>query len=129
MRSPEGIYSGLRIQQPHGAKAGDSGDTPIFEELAFLRALVENSTEGLLTIDVNSRILFANAAIEDILGYRSDELIGSSKMKIIPERLRPVHEHGLNQYLQTGERHIDWSGVELPTLHKDGHEVPVSASL
>lgn len=111
------------------ATAGDSRDTPIFEEPAFLRALVENSTEGLLTIDADSQILFANPAIENILGYRPDELIGSSKMKIIPERLRPVHEAGLEQYLRTGEKHVDWNGVELPALHKDGHEVPVSVSL
>lgn len=109
--------------------AEDSGDAPIYEEPAFLRALVENSTEGILTIDADSEILFANPAIENILGYCPDELIGSSKMKIIPDRLRPVHEAGLEQYLRTGEKHIDWTGVELPALHKDGHEVPVSVSL
>lgn len=110
-------------------KVGDAPDEPIFEDPAFLRALVENTTEGLLTINPESRILFANPAIEDILGYPPDELIGSSKMRIIPERLRPVHASGLKQYLQTGEKHIDWTGVELPALHKDGHEVPVSVSL
>lgn len=110
-------------------KVGDTPITALSTDSAFLQALVENTTEGLLTIDADSKILFANPAIENILGYPPDELIGSSKMKIIPERLRPVHEAGLTQYLQTGKKHIDWTGVELPALHKDGHEVPVSVSL
>lgn len=108
---------------------GDPSDLVLSEDSAFLQALVANTTEGLLTIDAESKILFANPAIEDILGYPPDELIGSSKMKIIPERLRPVHGSALKQYLQTGEKHIDWTGVELPALHKAGHEVPVSVSL
>lgn len=112
-----------------GQLSGDLDGESLWTDEAFLRALVENTSEGLLTIDTDSQILFANPAIEEILGYTPEELIGSSKMKIIPERLREVHEAGLNQYLQTSEKHIDWTGVELPALHKDGHEVPVSVSL
>ena len=95
----------------------------------FLKTLVGNTSEGLLTIDADSTIIFANAAIEDILGYTPEELVGSSKLEIIPERLRPVHERQLAKYIETGDKHIDWDGVELPALHKDGHEVPVTISL
>ncbi|MDS0298005.1 PAS domain-containing sensor histidine kinase [Halogeometricum sp. S1BR25-6] len=95
----------------------------------FLRSLLESTTEGILVIDTESRIRFANPAIEPILGYRPEELIGREKMVIIPERLRSAHKEGLSQYLDTGERHIDWTGVDLPALHKDGHEVPVSVSM
>ncbi|ELZ27169.1 PAS/PAC sensor signal transduction histidine kinase [Halogeometricum pallidum JCM 14848] len=95
----------------------------------FLRSLLESTTEGILVIDTESRIRFANPAIEPILGYRPEELVGREKMIIIPERLRSTHEDGLAQYLDTGEQHIDWTGVDLPALHKDGHEVPVSVSI
>lgn len=111
-----------------GERVGSLDSSAIWEEEEFLRALVENTSEGLLTIDRNRQILFANPAIEEILGYEPAELIGSSKMKIIPERLRSVHDAGLNQYLESGEKHIDWTGVELPALHKEGYEVPVSVS-
>lgn len=111
------------------ADRGGATGGPILDDPGFLRALIENTSEGLLTIDTESRILFANPAIEEILGYRPDELVGSSKMEIIPERLRPVHGKALQQYIETGEKHVDWSGDELPALHRDGHEVPVSVSL
>ncbi|GAA0292870.1 PAS domain S-box protein [Halarchaeum salinum] len=99
------------------------------EESEFLQVLVENTSQGILTIDTDSVILFANPAIEPILGYTPEELIGSSKMTIIPDRLRSAHQNGLDAFVETGERHIDWDGVELPALHKDGHEVPVMVSL
>jgi PAS domain S-box-containing protein len=95
----------------------------------FYRTLVENAAEGMLTIDGDSKIVYANPAVEDILGYSPDELVGSSKMKIIPDRLRPVHAAALESYVRTGDRNIDWDGIELPALHKDGHEVPTLISL
>ncbi|WP_459806593.1 PAS domain S-box protein [Halopiger thermotolerans] len=111
--------------------APDSPESPPspFDEGDFFRQLVANTSEGLLTIDEDSRILFANPAIEEILGYDPGELVGNSKMVLIPERLRPAHAAGLEKYLRTGEKHIDWDGIELPALHKDGHEVPVLVSL
>ncbi|MWV38605.1 PAS domain S-box protein [Natrialba sp. INN-245] len=100
-----------------------------FDENEFFRQLVANTSEGLLTIDAESTIVFANPAIEEILGYSPDELIGHSKMTLIPPRLRDAHQAGLEKYLRTDEKHIDWAGIELPALHKDGHEVPVLISL
>ncbi|WP_455449084.1 PAS domain S-box protein [Natrinema thermotolerans] len=109
----------------------DDLESPLFpfEEGEFFRQLVANTSEGLLTIDEESTIVFANPAIEEILGYSPAELIGSSKMTLIPERLQDAHAAGLEKYLRTGEKHIDWDGIELPALHKDGHEVPVLVSL
>ncbi|MCU4741614.1 PAS domain-containing sensor histidine kinase [Halobacteria archaeon AArc-m2/3/4] len=105
------------------------GETPSEIDTDFFRTLVANTSEGLLTIDSNSTIVFANPAIEDILGYSPAELVGSSKLEIIPERLRSTHERQLQRYIETGEKNIDWDGVRLPALHKDGHEVPVMISL
>ena len=92
-------------------------------------ALAEASADGMIMLDDNSNIRYANPAVERILGHTPEELIGGSKMTIIPERLRRVHAEALQRYLDTGEKHIDWTYVELPGLHKDGHEVPLAISL
>lgn len=91
--------------------------------------LLESVSEAILTIDTDSRILYANPAVERILGYTPRELVGQSKLSIIPPRLRTAHETGLRSYIETGEKHIDWDGIELPALHKDGHEIPALISL
>jgi len=110
-----------------GTDASEPLESPLFpfDESEFFRQLVANTSEGLLTIDEESTIVFANPAIEDILGYSPEDLIGSSKMTLIPERLQSAHAAGLEKYLRTGDKHINWDGIELPALHKDGHEVPV----
>ncbi|MFB1065617.1 PAS domain S-box protein [Natrinema sp. H-ect4] len=114
-----------------GTDASEPLESPLFafDESEFFRQLVANTSEGLLTIDEESTIVFANPAIEDILGYSPEDLIGSSKMTLIPERLQSAHAAGLEKYLRTGDKHINWDGIELPALHKDGHEVPVLVSL
>ncbi|ELY63119.1 PAS domain S-box protein [Natrinema versiforme] len=119
MANPESSTSEARFSSPSLASNIDG---------RFFQTLLENTSDGILTIDEHSEIVFANPAIEDILGYRPDELIGSSKLEVIPERLQHVHKRQLERYIETGEKNIDWGGVELPAVHKDGHEVPVSIS-
>jgi PAS domain S-box-containing protein len=92
-------------------------------------ALAEASADGIIMLDDDSVIRYANPAVERILGYSPEELVGGSNMTIIPERLRRVHAEALQRYLETGEKHIDWRYVELPGQHKDGHEVPLAISL
>jgi len=47
---------------------------------------------------------------------------------LMPEYIRHVHRAGLERYVTTGQRHISWRAVELPGLHKSGHEIPLEIS-
>jgi hypothetical protein len=47
---------------------------------------------------------------------------------LMPEYLRRLHDEGVRRYIETGRRHINWEGYELPGLHKDGHEIPLEVS-
>ena len=47
---------------------------------------------------------------------------------LMPEYLRHVHEMSLRRYVETGEKHLDWRGVELPGLHKNGREITLEVS-
>jgi PAS domain S-box-containing protein len=92
------------------------------------RTLAETASDAILTIDRESRILFVNQATAEIFGYRTDELIGQKLTMLMPERMRGRHDAGLGNYLKTNEKHINWSGVELPGLHKSGAEIPLEVS-
>jgi PAS domain S-box-containing protein len=91
-------------------------------------ALAESAPDAILTIDEESTILSANAAVERIFGYLPDELVGRRLTTLIPERLRAAHDTGIARYLRTGQRNIPWTGVQLPALTKDGREIPVEIS-
>jgi len=112
------------VDDPDASGLGDAG-----ERRRAFDALAEASADGIIMLDDDSTVRYANPAVERILGYEPEALVGGSKMAIIPERLREVHAEALQRYLDTGEKHIDWTYVELPGLHADGHEVPLAISL
>jgi len=112
------------VADPDAATVRDAG-----ERRRAFDALAEASADGIIMLDDDSTVRYANPAVERILGYEPEELVGASKMTIIPERLREAHAEALQRYLDTGEKHIDWTYVELPGLHADGHEVPLAISL
>lgn len=92
------------------------------------RTLAQTASDAIVTIDRDSKILYANQAIEKIFGYSSNELLGSDITVLMPESLRSSHYHGLERYYETGEKHIPWSAVELAGQHRDGHEIPLEIS-
>jgi PAS domain S-box-containing protein len=92
------------------------------------RLITETAQDAILTIDEQSTITFCNPAVERLFGYAPKELIGRPLATLIPERLREGHRRGVERFLRTGERKIPWTGVELPALHKDGHEFPCEIS-
>lgn len=92
------------------------------------RVVTEAAQDAIFTIDEHSTILFCNPAVERVFGYPPEELLGQPLSIIIPPRLRPAHQRGIERFLQTRQRHIPWTGVELPAIHKTGREFPCEIS-
>ena len=93
-----------------------------------LRAVAETAADAIITIDDHSRILYVNRAAERIFGHTAADVLGQSLTMLMPDYLRRAHESGLSKYVETGRRHISWEGVELPGLHRDGHEFSLEVS-
>ena len=85
-------------------------------------------TEAILTIDAESKILFVNPAACRLFGYQKTELIGESLTVLIPLELRERHLVGFSRYMHTGKRSLNWDGIRLPAMHKNGSQVPVEIS-
>lgn len=93
-----------------------------------LEAITRHSRDAIVTMDAESRIQFANPAVEDHFGYTPEELQGERLTILMPERLRDRHLRGIDRYVRTGERSVTWSNVEFHGLHKDGYEILLSIS-
>jgi PAS domain S-box-containing protein len=106
--------------------------SPFNQESAEARRLfysiAETAADGILVIDTDSIIQFANPAIESIFGYSSDELIGQALMKLMSPQLADLHRGSFKRYLETGVRRLNWKAIELPGLRKDGSIVPIEVS-
>jgi len=123
----------LEIMSPIGAEIGQllvrkQGEQALRESETRFRTLAETASDAIITIDERSTIIYINQAAETIFGYPVAEMLGADLTMLMPEYLRHVHRAGLSRYVETGRRHIAWSAVELPGLHKDGREVPLELS-
>ncbi len=98
------------------------------ESESRFRIFAETASDATFTINDKSTIVYVNPAVQRIFGYHPAELLGQSLETIIPPRMRDAHNAGIRRYSETGRRNIPWSGVELPGLHKDGHEIPLEIS-
>ena len=98
------------------------------ETRARLRAISESSTDAIVVVDADSRVQFANPAVETHFGYDPASLRGELLTTLMPERYRERHLAAIDRYLETGERSLNWSNVEFPGQHRDGTEMPLSVS-
>lgn len=108
-----------------GAKVEDRV-VNLIEDSNFFESLVEDSSDAIVTIDENSRIVYANQSVERVFGYEPEDLIGEPLTTVMPQSLVKNHHQSLTRYLSTGERTLDWNDVRFPGKHADGHELQLS---
>ncbi|MFB6135157.1 MAG: bacterio-opsin activator domain-containing protein [Halobacteriaceae archaeon] len=91
-------------------------------------SVADVANDCVVTIDADSVVQYANAAVEDVFGYAPEELRGESLTALMSDDAAAAHLGAVERYLDTGERTLDWEYVELVGRHRDGHEVPLGVS-
>ncbi len=92
-------------------------------------ALLEAMPDAVVVADMRSRIVYANASVERLLGWAPGALIGEHLHVIQPERLHEAHDAGFGRYAATGERRLFGTPVRLPARAADGAEHDVELNL
>jgi PAS domain S-box-containing protein len=92
------------------------------------RLVLQAAPAAVVTIDDTSTIQFVNPSVTRIFGYAREELIGRPLTVLMPDRLVSSHVAGMRRYLETGQRRVNWSGIELTAVRKNGEEFPVEAA-
>jgi PAS domain S-box-containing protein len=106
------------------AEAGlGAGRTPV-----PLESIAGSLSEVLVTIDADSTVRYINDAVADVFGYERSAVEGESLTMLMPDRFHDAHHDGVARYLAAGERALDWSSIELPGQHADGHEIELEVS-
>ncbi len=87
------------------------------------RIIAENARDAIITIDEEGRIMLANPATERIFGYTGAELYDQPLTMLLPGLLESEKKQVVN-----GNRHLPLGVIEIPGLHRDGHEIPLEIS-
>ena len=122
-----------RLAAEHAARERDVAEARAAELAASearQRAILEAALDGVISIDQQARITYANTAAELIFGYRADELIGRPLAEaIVPPSLRQAHRDGFAKYLATGESRILDQRIEVTAMRADGSEFPAELTI
>ena len=90
-----------------------------------LAAIVESSDDGIVSKDLNGIVTSWNAAAERIFGYKAEEMIGHSILKLIPPELHKDEDMILGK-IRRDER---LEHFETVRMHKSGRRINVSITV
>lgn len=87
------------------------------------RLLWESSPDAVVLMDLDSKIHFANPAVETVFGYNADEVIGGPLSTLLPRQLRSTEALPIESYLQTGDRNSLPKIIETVGRRKDQRDI------
>jgi len=93
------------------------------------RELISTSFDGIVSTDSQMRIIIWNRGAERIFGYKAQEMLGQSLMKIVSDRYKKEKGKGFTKYLINGKGPLIGKVVEVSGIKKDGSEVPIELSI
>lgn len=92
------------------------------------KLLSEIAPEGIVIIDNKGKIIYINQSFERLFGYSAADAVGQSISIIQPADLVAHHNRGLDRYLASGERKLDWQSTRTRGRHQSGREFSIEIS-
>lgn len=90
---------------------------------------VEDSPLGIILVEQDGSISFANSRAYSIFGYESEELIGQSVEVLVPNSFRRHHTEQRDAYLREPQKRMMAERSNLCGLRKNGTHVPLQIGL
>ena len=94
-----------------------------------LKAILDNTADGIITIDKNGIIASFNASAEKLFGLSELEAKGQNVSILMPDPWQSEHDQYISNYLNTGTAKIIGKGREVMGLRKDGTTFPMDLSV
>ncbi|WNB87366.1 ATP-binding protein [Cellulomonas sp. ATA003] len=95
---------------------------------ARFRDLLEAAPDAILGCDADGTIVFANSKVDELFGYRREELLGRSLDVLVPDSVRPTHAAHRAAYLRDPVAR-PMGTMQLSARRRDGSLFPAEISL
>jgi PAS domain S-box-containing protein len=107
----------------------DANEQSVRQSEARFRGFMESAPDAVVVVDGDGNIVFVNGQVQNMFGYRREQIVGRPIETLVPERYRGRHIIDRNAYMASPRMRPMGSGLELFGLRMDGSEVPVSVNL
>lgn len=94
-----------------------------------LRSFLDAAPDATVVVDVDGRIVSANAQAESLFGYSRDELLRMGVDALVPEGIRVRHAAHRDAYGDERRQRSMGEGLVLSARRRDGSTVPVDIML
>ena len=94
-----------------------------------LSAILDNTVDGIITINASGIIESFNSAAERIFGFSEIEARDQNVNILMPDPWKSDHDQYIQNYLNTGEAKIIGQGREVFGRRKDGSTFPMDLSV
>jgi len=93
------------------------------------RAIVETTSDAVITMDENTQIMYWNTAAERMFGYDATEAIGRTADFLVPPELRAGEAQHYQMVLRGSLAAPRGALIESQAIRKDGSPFPIEFSL
>jgi two-component system sensor kinase FixL len=100
----------------------------IRQKIEINSGILLNTTDAIITIDENHRIIGYNFGAEHMFGYSRKEAIGQDLKIVIPLPHKEAHKNYVRRYIATRQPKVIGKHVQLTAQRQDGSEFPMSIS-
>jgi PAS domain S-box-containing protein len=120
----------LVLHRHRAAKARAEAERAQKRSDARLRAVLDNSHDGILCVDGDRRITVYNRGAERIFGYSAEEMIGQPLEALIPAELGASHRAEFERFRVTGRTSRPMGASrEVVGLRRSGEKFPAEVTI
>ncbi|MFN3886035.1 MAG: PAS domain S-box protein [Aquabacterium sp.] len=128
LHDAEGHAAGL-LAQVRDLTAERQANQRLLEQTETLAAVIQASSDAVISTDEGGRIVLFNPAAERIFGVAATEMLAQPLDRLIPERVRSAHHGEMERFAASRVSRRAMGVGRVAGLRSDGEELVLEASI
>ncbi len=121
---PHALYEGVPQPEKSGAVSNWTEEA-LLERGHVTSAAIEEMPDGVMLVDLDGKVAYVNEAFEKLLGYKADELVGTSALDL-PTYFGPRDRERAREVLKEAMEKGSAEHIDIGALNKAGEEIAIS---